>query len=63
MVFPKPIMSISELAQMGFSKTQLRELAKSRGQKCCFTRSNKPGSKIFIDTQKLEKELYKNLHR
>lgn len=63
MEFPKPIMTISELAEMGFNKTKLRELARSRGQKCCFTMSNKKGSKIYIDTQKLEKELYKNLHR
>lgn len=61
--YPKAFMSVTELVTMGFSRTQLRELARSRGQKCCYRMSNKPGSKILIDTAKLEKELQKNLSR
>lgn len=63
MKYPRPLMTVSELCEMGFSRTQLRELARSRGQKCCFRMSAKYGSKILIDTEKLEKELQKNLSR
>lgn len=64
MVYPKQIMSISELVRMGFSRNQLIELSRSRGQKCCYRMNpNKPGSKIMIDTAKLDKELQKNLSR
>lgn len=54
MDYPKPLMSIKELADMGFSKTYLYEMAHQRGQK--FATTTTGGGKFIFDTAKFEKE-------
>ena len=49
MIFPKPLMSISELADMGFSKYELRKYVHARG---CPVIRTPGGGKYKIDTEK-----------
>lgn len=49
MIFPKPLMSISELRQMGFSDYELRKYVHARG---CPVVKSPGGGKYKIDTEK-----------
>ena len=55
MNYPKPIMSISELATLGFSARELNEYAHIANQN--FTMRNNAGKKgkILFDTEEFEK--------
>lgn len=54
MKFPKPVMSISELVKMGFSRTDLYKMAHSDDAHKYVL---KMGGKILFDTERLSKEL------
>lgn len=53
MEYPKPIMSITELEALGFSKTELKYAVHARGQN--FAVKTHGGGKWKIDTEKFEK--------
>lgn len=53
MTYPKPIMSLAELRQMGFSREYLLQMCHRRGQKYA-TQLCKNG-KFIIDTEKFER--------
>lgn len=61
--YPKPIMSLTELTLMGFSRTYLNQMAHMEGQRCCTRLSRKDKSKIMFDTTKFEKERERMLVR
>lgn len=61
MIFPKPIMTSSELKKMGFTHWQLHKLAHVEGQKYAFHAPG--GNKIFWDTEKLGREIGKRAVR
>lgn len=54
MRYPKPIMSISEMAEMGFSRTALYEFAHHQLAERYVIKTPK-GGKIFFDTAEFEK--------
>lgn len=54
MEYPKPIMSISELSEMGYSKYYLKCAAHSK-HSSKFVIRNKRSGKIFIKTEEFEK--------
>lgn len=54
MKFPKPVMSISELAKMGFSRTDLYKAAKSEDAHKYIIPTK---GKILFDTEAFSKEL------
>lgn len=54
MKYPKPIMSISEMAEMGFSKTALYEYAHHQLADR-FIITTPKGGKIFFDTAEFER--------
>jgi hypothetical protein len=53
--YPKPIMKLSELIEMGFSEEYLMRIFNSHNQRVAWKASNKPNSKILFDTEELEK--------
>lgn len=55
MIYPKEIMSTRELLNMGFPKPWLVWVSNRHNQKVCWQSSPKPNSKIFWDTEELEK--------
>jgi len=63
MEYPKPIMSLTELSLMGFSRTYLNQMAHMEGQRCCTRMSEKNKSKIIFDTARFEKERERMLVR
>ena len=53
MEYPRPVMSVKELGELGHSVTFLRELSRIDG--CpCYKLSPKPNSKIYFYTDKLD---------
>lgn len=52
MKYPKQIMTITELVNMGFSRTWLYQMARAEGSERYIIRT--PG-KIFFDTERFEK--------
>ncbi|MEG1847659.1 MAG: hypothetical protein RRX92_04400 [Lachnospiraceae bacterium] len=58
MKYAKPIMSVSELADMGFSKSDLRNYSRIEGQN--FATTTTGGGKILFDTEKFEE--FRRLH-
>ena len=54
-VYPKPIMKMSELKEMGFSEDYLLRVFRTRNQKVAWKASNKINSPILFDTEELEK--------
>lgn len=63
MQYPKPIMSITELTEMGFSRDYLYNMVRRNGQKFCTRKSNKRRSHFMIDTELFEKERMKTVVR
>lgn len=61
MKFPKARMSTTELIKMGFTKEELLCLAHKKGQN--YATQVVPGGKIRWDTERLQKELDKQLIR
>lgn len=61
--YPKPIMSLTELTELGFSRNYLNQMAHRRNQKCCTRVSDKGKSKFLFDVEKLEKERERMLSR
>ena len=57
MDFPKPIMTITELALMGFSPKNLRAIYHKRGFPVAFKESNTNTSPIKFNTAELGKYL------
>lgn len=53
MQYPKAVMSVSELKQMGFSPVELRNQAHISGQK--FAWKTAGGGKILFDTEAYER--------
>lgn len=53
--YPKAIMKLSELIEMGFAEEYLMRVYHMRNQKVAWKASNKPNSKILFDTEELEK--------
>lgn len=53
--YPKPIMKMSELRQMGFSEEYLLRVFRTYNQKVAWKASNKVNSVILFDTEELEK--------
>ena len=49
MKYPKPVMTTSELVEMGFSASLLRKMLREPGQKFAF-RYNPPNGNIYWDT-------------
>lgn len=54
MIYPKPLMSISELKEMGFSKRMLEEYAHMKNSPAFKTPG---GGKWLFDTEKLDKKI------
>lgn len=52
MQYPKPIMSLSELAEMGFPRHELNKNVHARGQTFAFKTTG--GGKWLFDTEKYE---------
>lgn len=63
MQYPKPIMTIQELKELGFTDGYLRQMAHRRGQKYATRQSQSKKSTILFDTEKFEKERQKMLTR
>ena len=61
MEYPNPIMSITELEEMGFTRSYLKEMAHRRGQK--YATYSVGRGKFFFDTRRFEKEREKMLVR
>ena len=55
MQYPRKVMSTKELVAMGFPKPWLVWVSNRNNQKVCWQSSPKPNSKIFWDTEELEK--------
>lgn len=53
MKYPKPVMTTSELKEMGFPVDTLREIAREPGQTIAFRL--KPNGNILWDTEKLQR--------
>lgn len=53
MKYPKPVMTTTELGEMGFPIETLRKIAKEPGQTIAFRL--KPNGNILWDTEKLQK--------
>jgi hypothetical protein len=56
MQYPKPIMSVTELTELGFTRNYLYQMSRRKGQKYCTKVSNNGKSKLIFDTDKFEKE-------
>lgn len=54
MNYPKPIMSLSELATLGFSRPMLYQMAHSRYCDCAF--KGPKGGKWYFDTEKFDRQ-------
>ncbi|MBE5968779.1 MAG: hypothetical protein E7242_00945 [Lachnospiraceae bacterium] len=56
MTYPKPVMSVSEMAKLGFSKDFLYQAINSRwGSTFSRKTSSAKNAKIYIDTEKFNK--------
>lgn len=56
MNYPKPVMGITELQQMGFSAWYLRKVVHHRYAHKCVTKTGTArNSKVMIDTEEFEK--------
>ena len=55
MDYPKPVMNLSQLAEMGFSKSTLRSLIREPGQKIAVKTPG--GGKWLVDTAALDRRL------
>lgn len=63
MQYPKPIMSLTELTALGFSRDYLYNMAHRRGQKYCTRKTDKKRSHLMFDTELFEKERMKMVAR
>ena len=59
--YSKPVMTTSQLKEMGFPVDVLREIAREPGQTIAFRL--KPNGNIYWDTEKLQKRNEKNAVR
>lgn len=57
MTYPKPVMTTSELIEMGFTKYYLDAMAHIRGQ--TYATKVPGGKKLYWDTKKFERERIK----
>jgi len=53
MIYPKPLMSITELCELGFSRDELNRDVHAKGQR--FATKTPGGGKWRIDTEEYEK--------
>ena len=60
--YPKPIMSVTELVNMGFSREYIYKMAHRKGQKYC-VRLEGFKTKLFFDTVEFEKARQKQTER
>lgn len=55
MDYPKPVMKISELKKLGFSREYLLKAYRRKGQSYAWKMSPAPNSPIVFDTEAFEK--------